>query len=273
MRGGLQRWKRGAGSGGVGRAIDYAVKGTWDAHLHLSAGSDALEVYGNAGDASVTRYVVTNGAITADELSADTLRMWLTGHDPVTGEERGTHRLSADADLLLDATLNHPKSYSIAALLHPDLATEFESLQDRLRDRILTTWLDELNARRGHGGLIREDITRIEVVELDHRRSRALDPHAHRHLWLNVKVLGADGKWSNVDSRVAMKLHTLINAEGDLAARTDPLWVAALARHGFTLDDDGEVAELAAVVRPLSRRSAQIEANRAKVGGGEEPYR
>jgi predicted transcriptional regulator len=265
MRGGLQRWKRGAGSGGVGRAIDYAVKGTCDAHLHLSTGSDALESYSNAADASVTRFVVTDGAITADELSADALRVWLTGHDPVTGEERGIQRLSADADLLLDATLNHPKSYSIAALLHPDLATEFESLQDRLRDRILTTWVDELNARRGHGGLIREDITRIEVVELDHRRSRALDPHAHRHLWLNVKVLGADGKWSNVDSRVAMKLHTLINAEGDLAARTDPLWVAALARHGFTLDDDGEVAELAAVVRPLSRRSAQIEANRAEL--------
>ncbi|WP_231917860.1 AAA family ATPase [Microbacterium pygmaeum] len=209
--------------------------------------------------------MVTNGAIHADELSASALRVWLTGHDPVTGEERGSQRLSADADLLLDATLNHPKSYSIAALLHPDLATEFESLQDRLRDRILTTWLNELNARRGHGGLIREDITRIEVVELNHRRSRALDPHNHRHFWLNVKVLGTDGKWSNVDSRVAMKLHTLINAEGELAARTDPQWLAALARHGFTLDGDGEVAELAGVVRPFSRRSAQIEANRAKL--------
>ncbi|KAA9148659.1 AAA family ATPase [Microbacterium lushaniae] len=265
MRGGLQRWKRGAGSGGVGRAIDYAVKGTCDAHLHLSTGSDALEVYSNAVDASVTRFVVTDGAITVDELSADALRVWLTGHDPVTGEERGTQRLGADADLLLDATLNHPKSYSIAALLHPELAAEFESMQDRLRNRILTTWRNELNARRGHGGLIREDITRIEVVELDHRRSRALDPHAHRHLWLNVKVLGADGKWSNVDSRVAMKLHTLINAEGDLAARTDPQWVTALARHGFTLDDVGEIAELAAAVRPFSRRSAQIEANRARL--------
>jgi hypothetical protein len=265
MRGGLERWKRGVGSRGVGQAIDYALKGTCDAHLHLSTGSDALEMYSNAADASVTRFVVTDGAIAADELPAGALRVWLTGHDPITGEERGIQRLSADADLLLDATLNHPKSYSIAALLHPELATEFEALQDRLRDRILVTWLHELNARRGHGGLIRENISRIEVVELDHRRSRALDPHAHRHLWLNVKVLGADGKWSNVDSRVAMKLHTLINAEGDLAAHTDPQWVAALARHGFTLDDDGEVVELAAVVRPFSRRSAQIEANRTKL--------
>ncbi len=76
-------------------------------------------------------------------------------------------------------------------------------------------------------------------------------------------MLGADGKWSNLDSRVAMKLHTVINAEGELAARTDPAWIAALARQGYTLDDAGEITELAGAVRPLSRRSSQIEANRA----------
>lgn len=123
----------------------------------------------------------------------------------------------------------------------------------------------ELNARRGHGGFIREEITRIEVVELQHRRSRALDPHIHRHLWLNIKVLGADGRWSNLDSRIAMKLHTVVNAEGELAARTDPAWIAALARHGFTIDETGEIAELAGAVRPVSRRSAQIEGNRARL--------
>ncbi|SDO32920.1 TrwC relaxase [Microbacterium sp. ru370.1] len=105
----------------------------------------------------------------------------------------------------------------------------------------------------------------IEVVELQHRRSRALDPHIHRHLWLNIKVLGADGKWSNLDSRVAMKLHTVVNAEGELAARTDPAWIAALARHGYTVDETGEIAELAGAVRPVSRRSAQIEGNRARL--------
>lgn len=265
MRGGLERWKRGVESRGVRHAIAYALEGTCDAHLQHASGGDALEAYGLASDSTVAHFVVDHGRISADELTAGGLRVWITGHDPVSGEERGRQRLSADADLLLDGTLNHPKSYSIAALLHPELATEFEALQDRLRDQILLTWQRELNARRGHGGLIREDITRIEVVELQHRRSRALDPHAHRHMWLNIKVLGEDGKWSNVDSRVAMKLHTVINAEGDLAARTDPQWMAALARHGFTLDDDGEVAQLAGAVRPFSRRSAQIERNRARL--------
>lgn len=263
MRGGLERWKRGVESRGVRQAISYALEGTCDAHLHRSPGVDALEAYSAASDSTVPRFIVENGVITSDQLTAGGLRVWLTGHDPATWQERGHQRLSPDADLLLDGTLNHPKSYSIAALLHPELATEFEALQDRLRDRILLTWQTELNARRGHGGLIREAITRIEVVELQHRRSRALDPHIHRHLWLNIKVLGADGKWSNLDSRVAMKLHTIVNAEGELTARTDPAWIAALARHGYTLDDTGEITELAGAVRPVSRRSAQIEANRA----------
>lgn len=265
MRGGLERWKRGVESRGVRQAIGYALEGTCDAHLQYSAGVDALEAYSAASDSTVSRFIVANGVITSDQLTVGGLRVWLTGHDPVTGEERGHQRLSPDADLLLDGTLNHPKSYSIAALLHPELAAEFEALQDRLRDRILLTWQTELNARRGHGGLIREEITRIEVVELQHRRSRALDPHIHRHLWLNIKVLGADDKWSNLDSRVAMKLHTVVNAEGELAARTDPAWIAALARHGYTLDDTGEIAELAGAVRPVSRRSAQIEGHRARL--------
>ncbi|WP_019179557.1 AAA family ATPase [Microbacterium yannicii] len=240
----------------------YALEGSCDAHLSRSTGAQALESYSGAADSSVSRYVVEGGSISTDELSATALRVWLAGNDPVTGEERGTSRLRPDADLLLDGTLNHPKSYSVAALLHPELAVEFEALQDRLRDRILLLWQQKLNARRGHGGRIRESIARLEVVELQHRRSRALDPHAHRHLWLNIKVQGVDGKWTNVDSRVAMKFHTVVNAEGELAARSDPQWIAALARYGYTIDPDGEIAELAAAVGPLSRRSAQIEANR-----------
>ena len=100
--------------------------------------------YGAASDSTVARFIVDNGVITTDNLTAGGLRVWLTGHDPVTGEERGHQRLSPDADLVLDGTLNHPKSYSIAALLHPELAGEFEALQDRLRERIMLTWQTEL---------------------------------------------------------------------------------------------------------------------------------
>ncbi|WP_336627565.1 MULTISPECIES: AAA family ATPase [unclassified Microbacterium] len=263
MRGGLERWKRGVGSQGVRQALSYAFQGSCDSHLRSTAGAEALAAYSAVGGGGATRFVVEDGAINADTLDEEQLRRWVDGRDPATNGRRGRDLTSPDADLILDGTINAPKSYSIAAMLDADLAAEFEALQDRLRDRIITTWQSELNARRGAGGCIRESLRRIEVVELQHRRSRALDPHIHRHLWLNVKVLGEDGKWSNVDSRVAMKMQTVINAEGELAARTDPQWLDALARNGLTLDEGGEIAELAHAVRPLSRRSTQIEANRA----------
>lgn len=262
MRGGLERWKRGLESRGVRAAIAYAVEGECDAALPLSAGSLALAAY-SSGTPTVTRFTVRDGIISDDELDREQLFSWVDGCDPLTGERRGRLLNSPDADLVLDGTINAPKSFSIVTLLHPELAREFEALQDRLRNRIVATWQRDLNARRGAGGRFREELLQVEVVELQHRRSRALDPHIHRHLWLNVRVQGRDGRWSNIDSRVAMKMHTLINAEGELAARTDPEWIAALARHGYTLNSDGEVAEVAHAVRPMSRRANQIEKNRA----------
>lgn len=263
MRGGLERWKRGVGSQGVRQALSYAFQGTCDSHIRTTSGVDALAGYSEVVGSGVARFVVEESEVSVDRLDEVQLRRWVDGCDPESGERRGRDLTSPEADLLLDGTINAPKSYSIAALLDADLASEFDSLQDRLRDRVILLWQRELNARRGAGGRVRESLRRIEVVELQHRRSRALDPHIHRHLWLNVKVLGEDGKWSNIDSRVAMKMHTVINAEGELAARTDPQWIVALARHGYTLSADGEITQLAHAVRPLSRRSNQIEANRA----------
>lgn len=264
MRGGLERWKRGAGSDGVRQAVAYALQGSCDATRgHAPRGIEEAVAYSDVHAGGATRFTVTPAGIAGDVLDHAALARWVDGADPLTGEPRGRVLTSPDADLLLDATMNMPKSFSLAVLLSPDLRGEFEALQDRIRDRTLTLWQRELNARRGAGGLVREPIARLEVVELRHERSRALDPHIHRHLWLGIKVLGVDGKWSNVDSRVAMKLHTVVNAEGDLASRSDPVWVAALAARGYTLNTDGEIAELAHLVRPLSRRSNQIEANRA----------
>ncbi|QNE37706.1 AAA family ATPase [Leifsonia shinshuensis] len=262
MRGGVARWKRGQAAQGVKQAVRYAFGGVCDATLTAKTADGALAAAGYA-DAVMTRYIVENGAIRDDLLTRSQLKDWVDGVDPLTGERRGRDLESPVADLILDATINAPKSFSIAAMLDPELAAAYEDLQDRLRDRIIKLWQTELNARRGKQGAIREDLARIEIVELRHERSRSLDPHKHRHLWLNVKVQGLDGKWSNVDTRVALRFQNVVNAEGDLASRTDPTWIAALAAKGFTLDSDGEITQLQHLVRPLSKRSAQIEANKA----------
>ncbi|MGM7668374.1 AAA family ATPase [Microbacterium sp. A93] len=240
----------------------YAFRGSCDCHLRAS-GIDALGAYSRVDTSTVARFVAERGTIMRDELDAQQLSKWVDGRDPETGERRGRELASPASDLILDCTINAPKTFSIAALLHPEIEHAYEALQDRLRNHIIMTWEHELNARRGAGGRNRERLQRLEVVELQHRRSRALDPHIHRHLWLNVRVRGADGKWSNVDSRVAMRVQNLINAEGELAARADPEWVSALAAHGFSLNANGEIEQLAHLVRAVSRRSNQIEANRA----------
>lgn len=279
VRGGVARWKRGERAQGVRQAVAYAFGGACDSTLTART-SDGVLAAVDYADAVMTRYIVENGVIRDDLLTRAQLSDWVDGLDPLTKQQRGTRLESPNADLVLDATINAPKSFSIAALLDPELAAAYEDLQDRLRDRIIKLWQTELNARRGHAGAIREALARIEVVELQHERSRSLDPHKHRHLWLNVKVQGEDGGWSNVDTRVALRFQNVVNAEGDLAARTDPAWIAALAEKGFTLNDDGEIEQLAHLVRPLSKRAAQIEANRItrtawwkEQHPGEEPSR
>ena len=264
MRGGVARWKRGVGGSGIASAAAYAFGGACDSsHDHDLDKTEGTIAAARYAGSTVERFVVTDDGIAVDELDVDHLQVWFAGADPETGERRGRDLTSPATDLVLDATINAPKSFSLAAVLDPEIATAYEALQDRLRDRIITMWQQELNARRGQAGREREDLAQIEVVELRHERSRALDAHKHRHLWLNAKVLGRDGKWSSIDSRVMLRFQNLVNAEGDLAARTDPEWLAALAAKGYTLDEDGEIAQLASVVRPLSRRSNQIEANRA----------
>ena len=262
MRGGIARWKRGVASQGIKQAVAYAFQGSCDASLSGMT-AEGIEEAATYGDETMTRFVIEDGQVTTDTVDKVGLRAWIGGADPVTGDLRGREMPSPNADLLLDATVNASKTFSVAAMLDPDLAAAYEQLEDRIRDRAIRMWQQELNSRRGHAGAIRMDLSRIEVVELKHERSRSLDPHKHRHLWLNVKVQGRDGRWSNIDSRVAMQFQTVINGEGDLAARTDPEWVAALAAKGYTLTADGEIAELTHLVRPLSRRSNQIEANRA----------
>lgn len=263
MRGGLERWKRGVGGRGIRQATAYALNGECDAHMDSFTATEGIEHAERYAAERTYRFVVQDGEISTDALDKEQLQRWIAGDDPVDGSPRGMDRSSPDADLLLDATVNGPKTFSLAAMLDPELEAAFESMQDRLRDRILHMWQSELNTRRGRNGVIREALSRIEVVELKHERSRALDPHKHRHLWLSIKVLGEDGKWSRVDSRVAMKFQTVVNAEGDLAARTDPEWVAALAAKGLQIDpQSGEITALEHLVRPLSRRANQIEANR-----------
>lgn len=170
MRGGLERWKRGVDSHGVRAAIAYALDGNCDAAVRLSSGVEAIAAYSQAGDRTLTRFAVEAGEIETDELTRNELCEWVDGRDPLTHELRGRDLSSPRSDLLLDGTINAPKSYSLVALIHPELAAEYEALQDRLRERVIKTWQRELNARRGVGGKYRERRLRRASRQIDRDR-------------------------------------------------------------------------------------------------------
>lgn len=265
VRGGVARWKRGVAGHGLRAAVHYAFDGVCDgARADRLASVDAAIGYAHAGS-TVTRFTATEAGIAADELGVEQLKAWVAGSDPATGVHRGYQMQGPDADLLFDATVNAPKTLSLAAMLDPEIAAAFDALQERIRDRTIDMWRTELNARRGAQGRISMDLAQIEVVELKHARSRSLDPHTHTHMWLNARALGQDGRWSNLDSRTMLRFQTLVNAEGQLAAVTDTEWVATLAAKGFTIDPaTGEVEQLQHLVRAFSKRSNQIESAKAR---------
>src|SRR5690606_23028516 len=141
MRGGVQVWKRGVGGHGLRHATAYALQGGCDAaevERKVSAGAEAAAEYGPEDAPSVTRWTVTDEGKRADRLDADKLRAWIDGADPETGEQRGRSLTSPDAHLLYDSTINAPKTYSLAAVLHPELREEYEALMDRVTDETVT---------------------------------------------------------------------------------------------------------------------------------------
>ena len=83
-----------------------------------------------------------------------------------------------------------------------------------------------------------------------HYTSRAGDPHRHLHLQVNARVFAA-GKWRGLDTVAVRDSIDAINGIGHAAVMCDPEFRAALAAHGYTLNADGEIEQLARFVGPV----------------------
>jgi len=94
-------------------------------------------------------------------------------------------------------------------------------------------------------------------VTVRHYTSRAGDPHRHLHLQVNARVFAA-GKWRGLDTVAVRDSIAALNGIGHAAVACDPEFRAALAAHGYTLNPDGEIEQLARFVGPFSKRAAQI---------------
>ncbi len=100
----------------------------------------------------------------------------------------------------VEVVVNGPKSWSLAAELHPDIAAAYEAAQDRAAAQIIG-WLASTRPP-GSGRAARRSPSRsseLEAVTVRHYTSRAGDPHRHLHLQVNARVFAA-GKWRGLDT-------------------------------------------------------------------------
>ena len=233
-------------------------------HGHAPGHGRADDYYLADGTGLAERYVATaEGTVTqAATLDGDAYETWVAGLDPATGEPRGRLRTDDKAVRFVEILVNGPKSWSLAAALHPDIAEAYDAAQDAAATQIIG-WLGEHATTRvgPRGEQVQVPVERIDAVTVRHYTSRAGDPHRHLHLQVNARVFAA-GKWRGLHTVGVRDSIDAMNGIGHAAMMTNPAFRQALAAHGLTLDSEtGEVEQLADYVGAFSARARQIATN------------
>jgi hypothetical protein len=207
-----------------------------------------------------------DGARDVGVLDGDGYERWVAGRDPVTGQARGRLRQDGSAVRFVEVTVNGPKTWSLAAALHAEVAAAYEAAQDRAAEQVIGWVAEHATTRVGpRGRQVQVPVEKLEAVTVRHYTSRAGDPHRHLHLQFNARVFAGppgQSKWRGLHTVGFRDSIEAINGIGHAAVMCDPGFRAALAGAGFTLDPaTGEVVELAPFVGAFSERAAQIGRN------------
>src|SRR5665647_1387034 len=249
MHGGLKVYR---GSPAAARSYVEADRGRVDDY-YLAEGTGVAQRYLAAPEAGVRH----GGTLTGDAYEA-----WVGGYDPATGAPKGRVRTDAAAVRFVEVVVNGPKSWSLAAALHPEIAAAYDGAQDRAAQQVIGWLAQHASTRVGpRGRQVQVPVQQIEAAVVRHYTSRAGDPHRHLHLQINARVFAED-KWRGLHTVGIRDSLDAINGIGHAAVLTDPDFRAALASHGFRVDpESGEVVELASFTGPFSARAAQIGRN------------
>ncbi|WP_104526902.1 MobF family relaxase [Blastococcus saxobsidens] len=222
----------------------------------------ADDYYLAEGSGFARRFTATDGRVAERApLTGDGYETWVAGHDPATGEPRGQLRTDDHAVRFVEVVVNGPKTWSLAAALHPDIAAAYEAAQDRATGQIIGWLSQHATTRVGpRGGQVQVPLEVLEAATVRHYTSRAGDPHWHLHLQILSRVFAA-GKWRGLHTVGVRDSLAAINGIGHAAMACDPELNAAFAAHGYTKDATGEIQELADYAGPFSARNAQIARN------------
>ncbi len=244
-----------------------------DLRAYLEKERSSLEGYYLAGEADgvADRHVVSvSGERSESVLRAEGFDAWIGGVDPVTGEQRGQLRQQRSVDGRAQTTAYEhivaaPKSLSVLAAVDRSFAPVLRDAQERQVRQIERALTEQAVVRRTvDGRQVQVPVARLEFAAAWHSYSRAGDPHAHAHLFVNAKAQTEDGRWYAVDGKHLMQALNRVTNSVELAGLTsDRQLQEAVAARGFgPLDERGRIAELEPYCRELSARQRQIEKHR-----------
>jgi exodeoxyribonuclease V alpha subunit len=225
--------------------------------------SRADDYYLAEGDGVAKRLVATPDEVSAaGSLDGDAYEQWVAGVDVDTGRKKGRVRDDANALRFVEVTVNGPKTWSLAAALHPEVSEALDAAHDRAATQIVVWITEHATTRVGpRGRQVQVPVEQIEAAVIRHYTSRAGDPHRHLHLQVNARVFAA-GAWRGLHSVGVRDMIEAINGIGHAAVATNPEFRAVLAVRGFTLDaETGEIEQLAPYVGAFSARTSQIHRN------------
>ncbi|MDF1602202.1 MobF family relaxase [Nocardioides sp. YIM 152315] len=244
--------------------------------------SRADDYYLAEGSGVATRLVATPGRIEVQgAMDGDTYEQWVAGVDIDTGSKKGRLRTDADGLRFVEVVVNGPKTWSLAAALHPEISDALDAAQDRAAKEIVGWVASHATTRVGpRGRQVQVPVEQVEAAVIRHYTSRAGDPHRHLHLQINARVW-AVGRWRGIHSVGIRDSIEAINGIGHAAVATDPQFRAALAAHGYTTDPEtSEIRQLRPYVGAFSARAAQVRRNTDRYEAkwrrdhpGEEPGR
>jgi exodeoxyribonuclease V alpha subunit len=222
--------------------------------------SRADDYYLAEGSGVAERLAATpDGVSQVGGMDGDAYEQWVAGLDIDTGRKKGRVRADANALRFVEVTVNGPKTWSLAAALHPEVSAALDAAQDEAAAEIVGWVAEHATTRVGpRGRQVQVPVERLEAAVIRHYTSRAGDPHRHLHLQVNARVWAA-GAWRGIHSVGVRDSIEAINGIGHAAVATNPHFRSVLAAHGFTLDPEtSEIRQLAPFVGAFSARARQI---------------
>src|SRR3954447_3999395 len=257
MHGGVKFYR---GSAGAARSYVEADRSRVDDY-YLAEGTGVASRY-----VATTPPTVGGRGIAAVQdggtLDGDAYERWVAGYDVATSVPKGRLRTDERGLRFVEVVVNGPKTWSLAAAVHPEIAAAYDAAQERAAVEIIGWLAEHATTRAGpRGRQLQVPVERLEAAVVRHYPSRAGDPHRHLHLQVNARVFAA-GAWRGLHSVGVVDSVDAINGIGHAAVMCDPEFRGVLAAHGYTLDPaTGEVTQLATHTGAFSARAAQISRN------------